>query len=65
MIIVMHLQEFRCFKGTYSLQIKDYAKPYQMLPRCVGYAQELFKKELEGLQEQQMLVLLGVDEKAE
>ena len=34
-----------CFKGTFSLHIKDDVKPYQVLPRHVAYAPEkLFKK---------------------
>ena len=34
-----------CFKGTFSLQVKDDAKPYQTLPRCiVNVLQEPFKK---------------------
>ena len=36
------------FKGTFSLQIKDNAKTYKMLPRHVAHAlQEPFRKELE------------------
>ena len=34
-----------CLEGTISLQVKDVAKPYEPLPRCVAYAlQEPFKK---------------------
>ena len=37
-----------CFKGMFSLQIKDDVKPYQALPKGVAYAlQGPFKMELE------------------
>ena len=37
----------RSFKGTFSLKVKDDAKPYQVLPRHINYAlQELFQKSL-------------------
>ena len=60
------LARIGCFKGTFSLQIKDDMKPYQALPRCIGCAvhEPLIKKELERLQEHQILVLLGVDKTA-
>ena len=54
-----------CFKSTFSLKVKDNAKPYQVLPRCVAYApQEPSRKDLERLQKLQLLVPLGVDETA-
>ena len=53
-------------QSTFSLPIKDDARPYQMTPRCVAYAlQEPFKRELQRLKEQQILASLGVDETAE
>ena len=37
-----------CFKGTFSLQVKEGKKPYQPSPGHVSYAlQEPLKKELE------------------
>ena len=40
------------FKGTFSLQVKDNVRPYQVLPRYVAYAlQESFQIGLERLQE--------------
>ena len=55
-----------CFKGTFSLQIKDDAKPYQALLRHVVYAlNDPFKKELERLQDHQILTPLGVDKMAQ
>ena len=40
-----------CFKGTFSLQVKEDKTPCQVLPRPVVYAlQEPLKKELERLQ---------------
>ena len=43
----------------FFLQVKDNVKPYQVLPRCIGYVQqEPFKKELE---EHKILALLGMD----
>ena len=50
-----------CFKNAFLLQIKDGAKPYQVLPRHVAYAPH----ELERLQDQQILTPLGVDETGE
>ena len=36
-----------CFKVTFSLQVREDAKPYQAPPSHVGYAlQQPFKKEL-------------------
>ena len=55
-----------CFKGIFSLQIKDDTKPYQAPPRCVAYVlQEPFIKELERLKEQQILAPIGIDERVE
>ena len=54
------------FDGTFSLQIKTGSKPYHVLPRCVAYALlNQFKKELEWLQQQDIVKPLGVDETAE
>ena len=34
-----------CFKGTFSLQVKDNTKPCQVLPRYIAYTlEEPFKK---------------------
>ena len=53
-----------CFKGTFSLQKKDGAKPYQALPRCIACGlQGPFKKELNILQEG-IIITLGVGEMA-
>ena len=49
-----------CFKGNFSLSLKD-AMPYQVPPGGVAYTQEPFRKELERLQEEQILGQLGVD----
>ena len=55
-----------CFKGTFSLQLKPNSKPYQVPPRCMAYAlQKLFKKELEHLQELDIIAPLGVDKMVE
>ena len=55
-----------CFKGTFSSQIKDDVKHYQVLSRYVAYKlQELFRKILERLQKHQIMTLLGVDEMVE
>ena len=51
------------FKGTFSLQLKPDSKPYQVPPRCVGYAQQKpFKEELEHLKKMDIITTLGVDE---
>ena len=48
-----------CFKATFSLQVKDRAKPYNAPHRHVTYAlHEPPRKELKRLQEQQIIVLL-------
>ena len=55
-----------CFKSTFSLQLKPDSKPYQAPPRHIAYAlQKLFSKELEQLQEMDIIAPLGVDEMAE
>ena len=55
-----------CFEGTFSLQLKPDSKPYQVPPRHMAYAlQKPFKEELEWLQEQIIIIPLGVDETAE
>ena len=55
-----------CFKGTFSLKIKDDAKVYQKPPKHVAYSlQKLIRKELEMLQEQEILAQLGMDETVE
>ena len=35
-----------CFKGTFSLQVKDAVKPYQAPPNCIAYAPHGAFKEL-------------------
>ena len=53
-------QAYSCFTGTFSLQFKESAKPYQALPRCMASTlQEPFTKELERIQWQQIKVPLG------
>ena len=55
-----------CFKCTFLLQIEDNVKPYQVPALCEIYVlKKLFRKELERLQEQQILTPLVVDETAE
>ena len=55
-----------CFEGTFSLQLKPNSKPYQVSPRYVAYAlQKPFKKELEQLQELDIIAPLGVNKMAE
>ena len=52
-----------CFKGTLFLQIKVSTKLYQALTRDMAYPlQDPFKNELKWLQEQQIIVSLGVSE---
>ena len=54
----------RCFKSTFLLKVKEDTKLYQVPPRHVAYAlQEPFQNR-EGLDEQQILVPLGVGEMA-
>ena len=56
----------RCFKGIFSMQIKDDVKPYQAPPKHIAYSlQEVLLKELKMLQDQQILAPLGVDETVE
>ena len=51
--------DIRCIKSTFSLQVKDDVKPYQMWPRQVEYAlQTSFKKELERPQDHLILAPL-------
>ena len=55
-----------CFDGTFSLQLKPGSKPHQVPPRHVAYGlQKSFKEELELLQKQDIITLLGVDETVE
>ena len=52
-----------CFKGTFLLQVTDDVKPYQVPIKCIAYAlQELLRKELESLQDLQILAPPGTDE---
>ena len=45
-----------CFKGTFSIQVKDDAKAYKMPLRYIAYVlPEPLKKELERLQQHQIL----------
>ena len=56
----------RCFKCAFSFQVKDDAKPYQVPPRYKAYTlEEPFNKELERIQEHQLLAPLGEFEGAE
>ena len=56
----------RCFKGTFSLQLKPDSKPYQVPPGHGAYAlQEPFKEGLRCLQEMDIIMPLGVDETSE
>ena len=49
-----------CFKGTFSLQLKQDSKPYQAPPRHVAYAlQEPFKEELRQLQQMDIIMPVG------
>ena len=55
-----------CFKGIFSLQLKPASKPYQVPPRHIAYTlQKLFQEELQQLQELDIIMLLGVDKRAE
>ena len=55
-----------CFDGMFSLQLKPGSKPYQVPPRHVAYAlQKPFKEELEWLQKQDIITLLGMYEAVE
>ena len=54
------------FKGTFSLQVKNDVKSYQVPPKCITYAiQVALKKEEERLQEHQILARHGLDKMAE
>ena len=53
-----------CFKGTFYLQVRADAKPYQTPTRSLAYALKgTFKTEMKRLQEQEILAPLGVDKK--
>ena len=61
----MHIQWYFSgigyFKGIFSSQLKASSKPYQTPSRHVAYAlQEPFKKKLGHLQEQKIIMALGV-----
>ena len=48
--------------GTFSLQIEPDSKPYQAPLRCMAYTlQKPFQEELERLQKQDIIALLGAD----
>ena len=50
---------------AHFLEITMRMKAYQVPPRCMAYMlQESFKKELEWLEEQQVIAPLGIDETA-
>ena len=52
-----------CFKGTYSLQVKEGVKPYQVPSRCITYVlQTPIRDELGQLQKQQLIIPLDVYE---
>ena len=51
---------------TLSLQVKPDSKPYQSPQRCIAYAPQWpFKEELEHLQQQDIIMPIGIDETAE
>ena len=55
-----------CFKGTFSLLVKEDGTPYQAPPRCIAYVLwDPFRKEQGHKQEQQITVALGLDETLE
>ena len=55
-----------CFDGTFLLQLNPDRKPYQVPLRCMAYTlQKLFEEELERLQKQNIIALLGIDETSE
>ena len=55
-----------CFDGTFSLEVKLDSKTYQAPLRHVANAlQNPFNKELEQLQQQNVIMPLGVGETAE
>ena len=55
-----------CFKGAFSLQVKEYKKPYQASLRHMAYIlQESPKKESDSLQKYQDIIPLDVDKTAE
>ena len=72
--ITQHIQRYfkdvfngiRCFDGTFPLKVKPDSKTYQAPQRCVAYTlQKPSKEELEWLQQQDIITLLGIDETAE
>ena len=53
------------FQDTFYLQVIADTKPYEALQRHMAYAlEEPFKKQLERLQERQILAPLGVEKMA-
>ena len=55
-----------CFKGMFSLQVKEGSHPDQAPLKRVAYAlQKPLKEELSWLQKQQIMAQLGVDETSE
>ena len=59
MIIMMFFRNC-VFQSTFLLQVEEGVKPYQVTSQCMT-----FKKELECLQEQQIILPLGIDETSE
>ena len=58
-----HFNGIGCFDGTFSLQLEPDNKPYQAPTRHIPHElQKLFKDELERLQQQDIIALLGIDE---
>ena len=56
----------QCFKGIFSLQVKENSKHYQASAKLVAYILlEPFKEELDTLQEQNFTAPVGVDETLE
>ena len=49
----------------YSLNLKPDSKPYQVQTRCMAYALQKPFKELEQLQEMDIIAPLGIDKTAE
>ena len=55
----------RAFDGIFSLQVKPDSKPYQLPQRHVAYVLwKLFKEEWERLQQQYIIIHLGIAETA-
>ena len=58
--------EIGCFKGTFSLQVKEGARSYQApLSHAVYMLQKPFKDDVKRSQKQQVIVPLGMDERSE